>query len=190
MIFQYTWQKVLDGTKTQTRRLVKPGEKLFQREHHLGGYKPLWVTKDSRLVYKVGATYAVQPGYGKPTINYAALRTVEGTIRQVADESSGQFLQSLAAPLRIRIADIRREDVRKISYEDVKAEGFEQPYEFWLTWAKMHDSKFLNTPITLICTGEPSSTAINSIVAGHLEDRPAERYQAWVLTFELARDRK
>ncbi|MFA4974630.1 MAG: ASCH domain-containing protein [bacterium] len=43
MIFQHTWQQVLDGTKTQTRRLRA---------------QPPYV----------GRTYAVQPGRGKPAV--------------------------------------------------------------------------------------------------------------------------
>lgn len=45
MIFQHTIEQVLDGTKTQTRRIAKG--------------------LVSRCKYSVGKTYAVQPGRGK-----------------------------------------------------------------------------------------------------------------------------
>ena len=58
-------QKVLDGTKTQTRRLKKKGE-----------YTPLIIGDEivavfddnQRKKWQIGKTYAVQPGHGKHAI--------------------------------------------------------------------------------------------------------------------------
>lgn len=150
MIFKHTWLKVIDGTKTQTRRLVKPGERLIQAEYFGGGYKPLWVENAKwKKVYTVGNYFAVQPDRGRASLARAFL------------------------------TDIRREDVRKISDEDVKAEGFEHPYAFLKTWCAMHDPKIL-------IGGE----IIPVEWQAKLANRPSERYQAWVLTFQLAKDRK
>jgi uncharacterized protein YhfF len=56
MIFRQ-WQQVLDGTKTQTRRQVKPGEEY--------NYRPLFSRHGKWIV---GRTYAVQPGSGRPAV--------------------------------------------------------------------------------------------------------------------------
>jgi len=98
MIFQQ-WSQVLDGTKTQTRRPVKEGEKLVAQHWPHGIYcQPTVIRTDhlgleGRVKYQVGRTYAVQPGRGKKAVG------------------------------RIGITKIRRERLQEISYEDVAAEG-------------------------------------------------------------------
>lgn len=54
MIFKNTWQKVLDGTKTQTRRLIKSPE----------------------CPYKIGRVYAIQKGRGKNAIGYILVKNI------------------------------------------------------------------------------------------------------------------
>jgi len=96
MIFKQ-WQQVLDGTKTQTRRPVKPNEYAI----HVGpGYAELdvqAVLTKPRHAHKwvVGRTYAVQPGRGQ--------------------KSKG----------RIRVKAIRRERLGDIRLADCLAEGIE-----------------------------------------------------------------
>lgn len=70
MIFQYSWQVVLDGSKTQTRRIQKPGEFPVSFDND-----DSWVivcvmnkTHSNALTYGVGQDYALQPGRGKPAI--------------------------------------------------------------------------------------------------------------------------
>lgn len=101
MIFRQ-WQQVLDGTKTQTRRLVKPGDRLMsfttfeypddgsERIEHPGVYVQ---DANGRLRWWTGRTYAVQPGRGKRSLG------------------------------RRRLLEIRREKLWDISIEDIKAEG-------------------------------------------------------------------
>lgn len=147
--------KVLDREKTQTRRPVKPGQ-------HPGvitdaslefipvgnGYGDILNvhTLAGRMVYEVGKDYAACPGRGK--------------------HQQG----------RIRILDIREEDVRTICSEDVIAEGFQDVLEFFKVWCGFYDPlayKFLcavNDPLR---------------VDDLLSDRPDHLYQAWALTFEL-----
>ena len=64
MIFQNTHEKVMDGTKTQTRRLVRDGD--FSLEW------PMMCVfsgaKGNRLRFRENQTYAVQPGRGKYAI--------------------------------------------------------------------------------------------------------------------------
>ena len=54
-------QRVLDGTKTQTRRLVKDGD-----------FSVKWpmtcVFRNDRLLWRENQTYAVQPGRGKKAV--------------------------------------------------------------------------------------------------------------------------
>lgn len=163
MIFQHTWEKVLSGEKTQTRRIALPhadGTGTFDCE--MIGY-PMGIKSVQRLkvgadrwktVYQVGKDYAVCPGRGQ----YA-------------------FTQ------RIRITDVRYEDVRCISAEDVKAEGFETASDFFITWCKMHDKGQMLPIIPDYFTGAIVWQGVRS----ELQQRPAERYQAWVLTFELVK---
>ena len=148
MIFQHTWEKVLSGEKTQTRRLVKLGQ-----YGCLGTHADYTMVADQngRWVYQVGKDYAVQPGRGKPAV------------------------------ARIRITDIRREDVRYISEHDVCAEGFETSSDFFMTWCKMHDKGQMLPIIPDYFTGAIVWQGCRS----ELLIRPAERYQAWILTFCL-----
>lgn len=165
MLFIHTIDKVLSGQKTQTRRLVKPddtelikpldtdlvfseGDKLFTFYKATETRDITSVERNGRHIYNVGQTYAVQPGRGKPAV------------------------------ARIRITDIRCEDVREISAEDAKAEGFESVTHFLLVWTQMHDSKIYNRYPT---TGQISL----ALEQGVIQDHPANRYQAWALTFEL-----
>ena len=108
MIFQHTIAQVLDGSKTQTRRLALPdsngtGEQPCEMIGWPNGIKSvqrlddmhnLWITK-----WQVGKTYAIQPGRGKKAVG------------------------------RIRITDIRRECVQDISEDDARAEGIEYSIE-------------------------------------------------------------
>lgn len=103
---------ILAGRKTQTRRPFIP----FNRETRLGDtviencwLKIAQVNRNLRLKWRVGETYAVQPGRGKPTI------------------------------ARIRLLRIRREDVRDISFADALSEGFSNRRDFWRTWCGFYD---------------------------------------------------
>lgn len=170
MIFQHTWEKVLSGEKTQTRRLIKSG-----CHEYRSGWDVIRATVDERglthtKLWTVGHTYAVQPGRGK------------------------------AAVARIRITDIRLEDVRCISVDDLKAEGFARPFnqnsesrwDFLKVWTQMHDStfKFWFDPSRVdygYKIGRKSETCGWEHLQQTIMDRPAERYQAWAITFELVK---
>ena len=84
-------QKVLDGTKTQTRRLVKGGDYTWRN----GVSTAITEVCDfhNRLKWKLGRTYAVQPGRGKHAVG------------------------------RIGIRRIRRECLNAINHDDAQAEG-------------------------------------------------------------------
>ena len=122
MIFKQI-QEIIDGTKTQTRRIVKPGE-----------YSPLTGlisvthavrTAEDRLKWQTGRDYAVSPGRGKPgamwngqtqwVLPHSGTHPTESTPRGFQDRGY--------KPLRIVITAIRREPLQSITPEDVRAEG-------------------------------------------------------------------
>lgn len=190
MIFQHTLDKVLSGKKSQTRRLIKgvnlavdiygnPGATDSPNFDLLGPIQVV-TTEKGRLLYEVGQIHAVQPGRGKPTIQCVVLRTAEGTIRKVVDENSGQLFQTLAEPLRIQIAAIRYEDVRNISAEDARAEGFESQADFLGTWCMMHDATWAKRERCFVAT---SPDLIIKTLLNEMHTRPVGRYRAWALTF-------
>jgi hypothetical protein len=63
MIFQHTWQMVISGAKTQTRRLPQPND----RWSWITDSEPITYRND-RKQWQVGNTYAVQVGRGKKGI--------------------------------------------------------------------------------------------------------------------------
>lgn len=125
MIFQHTWEKVLSGEKTQTRRLFKAGDygwmcgysnEIDPTTGRTGFiYSSVSNQQDGKIINRwlVGKTYAIQPGRGMKAVG------------------------------RIQIIGIRCQDVRKISLVDVRAEGFEARYQFLDVWAAMHDPYML-----------------------------------------------
>lgn len=161
MIFQHTIDKVLSGEKTQTRRIVKLNHHALNiwrtelgddlRVGMLGDGNRIGIVQSSgRDMWRVLSDYAVQPGRGKPAV------------------------------ARIRITNIRQEDVRGITPEDARAEGFVSSTHFMLIWTKMHDPQHYNRYPT---TGQQSLAWGNGV----LENRPSELYTAWVIQFELVK---
>ena len=60
MIFKHTLHQVVGGGKTQTRRIIKPNERLDTVRNA--------VMVNNRITYQVGKSYAVQPNRGKPAV--------------------------------------------------------------------------------------------------------------------------
>lgn len=69
MIFQHTYEKVLNGTKTETRRLVKSGEYMLWHKHTV-------YTLSGRIKWQVGNTYAIQPGRGQKAVGYIIIQHI------------------------------------------------------------------------------------------------------------------
>lgn len=175
MIFQHTHQWMTQPSphtghlKTQTRRLVKSGQ--IANECILPGKSRDWINEviapvdDWRwkAVYRVGETYAVQPGRGK------------------------------AAIARIRVLEIRHEDVRHISKADARAEGYASPLDFLATWTKMHapDKHFESGGDGCYLYRANRFDKWRTVNEGALWQmpwsRPQARYQAWALTFEVVK---
>ena len=192
MIFQHTWQQVLDGSKTHLRRLVKPGDRLFDDTISLGisPDHPLYIPTrvgawmkhpkefPFRLKYECGRTYAVQPG-----------RTEKGIAR-------------------IRITGIRRERVQDITEADAEAEGCEPlPCDYcggygWREDVGMdEDPENPGYPIPVLiqvqcsaCGGYGQYAPASYMFEGLWNDihtAPgttwADNPEVWVLEFEIAR---
>lgn len=165
--------------------------------HHVTVWS-VWSGK--RAQWEVGKTYAVQSYRNKPAV---LIRPTDGVgVEPVTYTYDLEYEQSLRydgrswmrdmgyREARIRITGIRREDVRHISEVDVKAEGFEFRLQFLQTWTQMHDK-----PAYQVCMNDDLSDGDESGSVSHwsawvswLHSRPAERYAAWVLTFELVKE--
>ena len=191
MIFQYTWKKVLSGEKTQTRRIVKPGQEYAGALLHdiPYVYRRTGIAGMTKI-YEVGKTYAVQPGRGKQTV-YTRWSDMTGTGSEVLQQNYSPELANWGwKPARIHILRMRREDVRCISEEDAKAEGCPSQFYFWDTWIKMYDPnaedgiaiEFANSSDDQLFDMDHVKKLYNRVLAS----RPIHRYQAWVLEFERA----
>ena len=64
MLFQYTYEAILDGRKTQTRRVRHSTDQAVNDEHG----DLIAVLVNGREKWRVGKTYSVQPARGKPQI--------------------------------------------------------------------------------------------------------------------------
>lgn len=176
MIFQHTYKWIAEASphtrtlKTQTRRLAKPSD-----YWHEGTVYTNTLCKHKR--WATGNTYAVQAGRGLPALWTRTLS--DGTLlyeTEIAWSNGALF-----TPLRIRVRDIRYTDVRTISDEDALAEGFASRESFLGTWVSMHDKKLFISSARMGGFSFSEKLALEEILA----TRPAERYQAWVIKFEL-----
>lgn len=191
MLFKWELiEKIVRGEKIQTRRPIKDGDCLRQIESPHGGYTPVAVVQNGRVKIAINKDYAVQYGRGKPTAYYTKYRGESRMVREAlpyekfkrAFDKHGvtagwHLQQSGYYPLRILITDIRREDVRDISWADTEAEGFVNRSDFWQTWCAFYDKPGLAV-IEAHCPHD-------ALVQAGLEVRPDELYQAWAYTFEV-----
>jgi hypothetical protein len=95
--------KIAAGTKWQTRRLARVGDVLF------GGV----VRANGRVRYRVGQTYAIQPGRGKKAI------------------------------CRRKLVSVRLEAVHDITNDDAVAEGCTDIEDFLALWHSIHPQSTL-----------------------------------------------
>jgi hypothetical protein len=87
MIFAATWEAVLNGTKTETRRICKPGGWLAASL--LGAPQAVYVGRlpHERLKWMVGRTYAIQQGRGQKAIGRIRLLEIRQERLQDIDEA-------------------------------------------------------------------------------------------------------
>jgi hypothetical protein len=91
VIYQYTWDKVIAGQKTQTRRIIKPKETAIR-----GRYNQITrVMSGSRTKWRVGGSYAVQTGRGQGQIARVRLTRIRQADAQAEGFASRQaFMQT------------------------------------------------------------------------------------------------
>jgi hypothetical protein len=70
MLFTHTWEKILSGEKTQTRRIRKPEHDISAAETCIFAYRPY------RILWEVGHKYAVQPGRGQKNVGHIRITSL------------------------------------------------------------------------------------------------------------------
>lgn len=192
MIFQHTWEKVLSGQKTQTRRL-------FRNEAFDANWGPSGVLVNAGMCNSA----VIDEGEMKDIVCVFAANSDDG---RLYDENfkckRRKWVVGSAYPVqpgrgeksvgRIQITGIRLEDVRQISEGDAKAEGFKSIDDFLATWVMMHDKsmniRFDNRIPGGFWTFKHASAwdgCDYGMLPKVLNKRPSQRYQAWVIEFKL-----
>lgn len=161
---------IVEGRKTQTRRVVKSGEELRQwdvdtpmvyyvDDGWCGHEGPGPACYPGRVKWVVGRTYAVQPGRGKPAV------------------------------ARIRITDIRQERLQDISEEDAAAEGVICPGCGDTGWILLRPSNPWSGPSEHPC--DCNLVKEYAKVWDRINKRKGTRWQdnplVWALDFEVVR---
>lgn len=122
MIFRQ-WEQVIKGTKTQTRRALKPNH--VTNRWHMDGEDDQTLneicTDTGRGVYAVGKTYPVIPKMYKPAVHRRL--TFSGDYEYTIGKPGGNGGEQWH-PCRIRIMALRVERLWGITEEDAVAEGF------------------------------------------------------------------
>ncbi len=125
---------IAEGRKTQTRRIYKLGDNWTWGGvvgERYGCMTIHTVMQNGRMKWRVGNTYAVQPGRSKP------------------------------ATMRIRITAIRLERLQDISEEDVLAEGCESVEgrsayaELWNSINQRKGTRWQDNPYVFVLTFSP-----------------------------------
>ena len=148
--------QIINGTKWQTRRIAKANETFagFNDESVITNADVVYGTV--RLKWTVGRDYAVQPGRGKRGVWYDSKT---GEFYEVEDYNHKTLLfAKKCLPLRIKILDIGREELRDIAVMDAWAEGVGSVTKYAALW-----------------------DSINNLPGTRWEDNP----QVWVIKFEV-----
>lgn len=137
MIFQFTWEKVLSGEKTQTRRLST---------HHSGSYADgAWFAVYNTLtgypVWQVGRDYAVCPGRGKAQVARIEITQIrEEDVRNVSwQDACAEGFSGAFEFLRVWTMMHDKTAARawdKTDFSDGDESGYMGQGEGWMSWLK------------------------------------------------------
>lgn len=174
MIFKQI-DEILRGEKTQTRRNVKPNEYGAIPLNNPSTYSlpanVQTVYSGTRRKWQVGRDYAVQPKRGAFGIEfYPAPR-----VAQWREMTPDRALDDRYRPVRIRITEIRMENLQDISRLDALAEG--HPFNRPVTT----DAEITPHPPEPLDWYRALWDSINARKGMRWEDNP----DVWVLTFYL-----
>jgi hypothetical protein len=205
MIFD-NWMAVITGVQTQTCRLVRPGEDYAREDNEDLCWPHYIVNATGKIVCLTQLkSYPVQPSYRHPVVIYNPDHPCYGIdVIQPGDnhyryarEGTWGFRGQGYMEAYIRFTDIRREDVRYLSQEDVLAEGYNTKIDLLERWVSKHDMKMgfycpepaitgsLNAYKYYANRKEKWVTVDEERLLAAINERPAECYQAWVMSFEL-----
>ena len=130
-------EQILNGTKCQTRRLVKEKERLslFESGTVVQGY-------GQRIKWQVGKKYAVCPGRGKSQVWYCPKCKTCYPVKGIVDDHRyclvcQQYLKSLF----IELTGIRKELLLDISEKDAEREGFDCSWDFLCKFSEINKNK-------------------------------------------------
>ena len=186
-------EMILDGSKCQTRRLVKEGDietyaRLFEDKYKIKNLKnsDTAVRTNKGLKWCVGRDYAVQLG-GKAGLWYCPECNWNGIPPELPTLSSPTYhkcqMPSFPAlkPLRIKITGIRKEHLQDIRESDAKKEGFEKEGIF-----SARDN-FLKAMIKTSWNSIPKSMKVKEAITGDktVVDLGLWNPEVFVLDFEV-----
>lgn len=153
--------KIVTGRKTMTRRPVKEPQLVRRTIKINGERRPAGPERWTRpFEPKVGGRIAVQPGRGQHAVAH------------------------------ILVADVRRELVGEITYEDARREGFRTTEEFKVYWVRLYDRAWIDRQERVVHPDgvvETLELLTDEDLVARFDERHANRL-VWVIGFELARD--
>jgi hypothetical protein len=138
-------QAILEGRKTQTRRVIQPQPKVINK--HDFKWKNLCYSGMTEIH---GGTFRLQNPYGWPGDLLWVRETFQiippNSIFYKADKENkvkkgwkpSIHMPKEAARIWLQIKDVRVERLQQISYADAKAEGVEYPHNFYDLWLKIN----------------------------------------------------
>lgn len=176
MIFKQV-REIIDGQKTQTRRVVKPGERWIMDANYQGGPVTVLIP-GGKIKWQVGRDYAVVAKRGTRGVAYKP-DTGEWKVFP-----NGEYIPHEWCPLRIEITKIRREPLQNITHDDALREGILQTgYDKYMDcYCYTHHATqgVWADPVEAYCHLWDS---INNRAGVRWDDNPP----VWVLTFEVVR---
>jgi len=144
--FSHTLDAVLSGKKTQTRRIWKDAYvSVIGKDGDICALVPqrsrTYFNEDSSVEMWTDQNMFVIH-YNGALVNGKAFYAVDG-VNTVTGGRGKPSVKVGDKKLQIRVTKIRIEDVRWITPEDVKAEGFSDYISFMRVWCAMHDKPML-----------------------------------------------